>query len=444
MSRNRNTNSIFAGVDWVVVLLYVSLVIIGWTQIYAASYYENKPTIFDFHREYGKQFIWMTTAFALGFLTLVLDAGFWTIFAYGFYAFFLFLNLIVPFLGAKVKGSHSWFRIGDFGIQPAEFMKFATNLAIAKFLSNANLQVDKVETKITAIVRNYKNTFIALAFLLFPMMIIKVLQDETGLAIVFAAFIISMYREGLTVSLIIISFVLALLFVVALAAFRGDWQLWPFHLTILAAGGVYFLFSKRRLNNIIRALVIVGAASTIIQFSPMVYKHIPEHQKKRMDVFLYFAFGVGQVNLDKEAFNVDQSMTTIGCGRMFGTGYMEGAQTKSGLVPEQKTDFIFCTVGEEWGFIGSMTLILLQLGLVIKLIFMAERQRSDFSRIYGYGVAGIMFFHIVVNIGMTLGLVPVIGIPLPFVSYGGSSLWSFTILLFIFLKLDANRMLVLR
>jgi rod shape determining protein RodA len=422
----------------------VSLVIIGWTQVYAASYYENKSSIFDFHREYGKQFIWITTAFALGFLTLILDTGFWTVFSYGFYIFFLFLNLIVPFLGAKIKGSHSWFRVGDFGIQPAEFMKFATNLAVAKFLSNANLQVDKIETKITAIFRNYRNTFIALAFILVPMFIIKVLQDETGLAIVFTAFIISMYREGLTVSLILVSFVLAILFIISFAAFRGEWQLWPFHLAIVAVGTLYFLFMKRKLNKIFILGLVICVASAIIQFGHVVYEKVPDHQRKRVDVFLYFAFGVGQVNLDKEAFNVDQSMTTIGCGGMYGTGYMEGAQTKSGLVPEQKTDFIFCTIGEEWGFLGSALLILLQLGLVVKLIFMAERQRSDFSRIYGYGVASILFFHIVVNIGMTLGLVPVIGIPLPFVSYGGSSLWSFTILLFIFLKLDSNRMMVLR
>ena len=426
------------------VFLYFTLVFIGWSQVYAASYYENKPTIFDFNREYGKQFIWMTTAFILAFLTLVLDTGFWTVFSYGFYAFFLFLNLIVPFLGAKIKGSHSWFRVGDFGIQPAEFMKFATNLALAKFLSNANLKVEKVETKITTIFRNYKNTFIALAFILIPLLIIKVLQDETGLAIVFAAFIISMYREGLTVSLILVSFVLAVLFIVSLAAFRGEWQLWPFHLLILGCGTLYFLFMKRKLNKILILLLTIGIASSIVQFGHVVYEHVPEHQRKRVDVFLYFAFGVGQVNLDKEAFNVDQSMTTIGCGGMYGTGYMEGAQTKSGLVPEQKTDFIFCTIGEEWGFLGSLLMILLQLGLVIKLIFMAERQRSDFSRVYGYGVAGVLFFHVVVNIGMTLGLVPVIGIPLPFVSYGGSSLWSFTILLFIFLKLDSNRMAVLR
>jgi rod shape determining protein RodA len=191
-------------------------------------------------------------------------------------------------------------------------------------------------------------------------------------------------------------------------------------------------------------LVLLSVASSIVKFGPKVYDHIPEHQRKRMDVFLYFAFGVGKVNLDKEAFNVDQSMTTIGCGGFAGTGFMEGAQTKSGLVPEQKTDFIFCTVGEEWGFLGALFIILLQIGLILKLIFMAERQRSDFSRIYGYGVASILFFHFLVNIGMTLGLIPVIGIPLPFISYGGSSLWSFTILVFIFVKLDANRFAILR
>ena len=191
-------------------------------------------------------------------------------------------------------------------------------------------------------------------------------------------------------------------------------------------------------------ILFLSVASSIVKFGPKVYDHIPDHQRKRMDVFLYFAFGVGNVNLDKEAFNVDQSMTTIGCGGLTGTGFLEGAQTKSGLVPEQKTDFIFCTIGEEWGFLGAIVIIILQVGLILKLIFMAERQRSDFSRVYGYGVASVLFFHFLVNIGMTLGLIPVIGIPLPFISYGGSSLWSFTILVFIFIKLDANRFAILR
>jgi rod shape determining protein RodA len=444
LSRNRNNDSIFENVDWLVIIFYLILVFIGWAQVYSASWYEDKPTIFDFHREYGKQFIWVSTSIVLGFLILILDPGFWTIFSYGIYAFFLFLNLIVPFLGTKIKGSHSWFRVGDFGIQPAEFMKFATNLALAKFLSNANLQVDKVEARVTAIFRNYRNTFVALGFILVPLIIIKVLQDETGLAIVFAAFIISMYREGLTVSLIIIGVILGLLFIVSLAAFRGEWQTWPLHTIIIACGSLYFLFMKRKFNRILWLIVFLGIASSIVNYGPKVYEHIPDHQRKRMDVFLYFAFGVGQVNLDKEAFNVDQSMTTIGCGGLTGTGFMEGAQTKSGLVPEQKTDFIYCTIGEEWGFLGAILIIFLQIGLILKLIFMAERQRSDFSRIYGYGVASVLFFHFLVNVGMTLGLIPVIGIPLPFISYGGSSLWSFTILLFIFIKLDANRYSILR
>lgn len=444
MSRSRNTESIFENVDWAVIILYLLLIFIGWAQVYSASWYEDKPTIFDFHREYGKQFIWLTSSLVLGFLILILEPGFWTIFSYGIYAFFLFLNLIVPFLGTKVKGSHSWFRIGEFGIQPAEFMKFATNLALAKFLSNANLQIEKIETRFTAIFRNYRNTFIALGFIVIPLLIIKVLQDETGLAIVFAAFIISMYREGLTVSLIIVGAALGLLFVISLAAFRGEWQTWPLHTAIIGFGIMYFMLMKRKFNRVLWLVILLVVSSSIVKFGPKVYDYIPEHQRKRMDVFLYFAFGVGQVNLDREAFNVDQSMTTIGCGGLTGTGFLEGAQTKSGLVPEQKTDFIFCTIGEEWGFLGAILIILLQVGLIIKLIFMSERQRSDFSRIYGYGVASVLFFHFLVNIGMTLGFIPVIGIPLPFISYGGSSLWSFTILVFIFVKLDANRFAILR
>jgi rod shape determining protein RodA len=445
LARNRNTtDSIFANVDWVVIIMYLVLIFFGWAQVYSASWYENKPTIFDFHREYGKQFIWIVTSLVLALIILILDTGLWTVFAFGFYAIFIALNLAVPFLGREIKGSRSWFRVGDFGIQPAEFMKFATNLALAKFLSNANLHVEKTETKLTSIIRNYRNTIIALAIIAIPMAFIKVLQDETGLAIVFAAFILAMYREGLSVFLIIIGSVLGLLFIISLAAFKGDWSTIPLYAMILGTGALYFMYMQRKLSKILILVGLVLMGFAVVKFSPDVYEKFPDHQRKRIDVFLYFAFGVGQVDLDKEAFNVDQSMTTIGCGGLTGTGFMEGAQTRSGLVPEQKTDFIFCTIGEEWGFLGASIILLLEVGLIIRLIFMAERQRSDFSRIYGYGVASVLFFHLLVNIGMTLGLVPVIGIPLPFISYGGSSLWSFTILLFIFVKLDANRLTVFR
>ncbi len=426
------------------IVIYLALILFGWFQVYSASWYEYKPTIFDFHREYGKQFIWMVTSLILALVILILDAGFWTVFAFGFYAVLLMLNVAVPYLGKEVKGSRSWFRVGDFGIQPAEFMKFATNLALAKFLSNANLHVEKVETKLTSIIRNYKNTIIALALIAIPMAFIKVLQDETGLAIVFAAFILSMYREGLSVFLIIIGTIFGLLFIISLAAYKGDWTPIALYGLILATGALYFMFMQRKLSRIVILVSMVLTSFAVVKFAPSVYERMPQHQQKRLDVFLYFAFGTGQVDTREEGFNVEQSMITIGCGGLTGTGYMEGAQTKSGLVPEQKTDFIFCTVGEEWGFLGASLILLLEVGLIIRLIFMAERQRSDFSRIYGYGVASILFFHLLVNIGMTLGLVPVIGIPLPFISYGGSSLWSFTILLFIFIKLDANRLSVLR
>lgn len=444
MSRNRNTDNIFANIDWVCIILYVALVLIGWMNIYSAAWYENKVTIFDFHREYGKQFIWIVTSFILALIILILDSGFFTVFAFGFYGLFLVLNFLVPFLGKEVNGSRSWFRIGDFGIQPAEFMKFAVNLALAKFLSNVNLQVEKFETKISSLIRNYKNTLIALIIIQIPMLPIKVLQDETGLAIVFVAFLIPLYREGLSVLILIIGLVFGLLFIFSLAGYKGDWPSFILYALIFGVGALYFLFMRKKFFRILVLGVCLAVATAVVKVAPIVYEKLPQHQRERVDVFLYTAFGVGEVDLKKAGFNVDQSMITIGCGGATGTGYMEGAQTNSGLVPEQHTDFIFCTIGEEWGFIGASMMILLQVGLIIRLIFMAERQRSDFSRIYGYGVASVLFFHVLVNIGMTVGLVPVIGIPLPFISYGGSSLWSFTILLFIFIKLDANRLTILR
>jgi rod shape determining protein RodA len=412
------------------------LVIMGWLNIYAAVYNEEHQSIFDTTQKYGKQLIWIGGAAIIAFSILLIDANFYTAFAYFFYGFFLVANILVIYLGREVKGSRSWYRFGDFGIQPAEFMKFATNLALAKFLSNQNLVVSqKIRFKLRDIIKNYRSTLIALLLIFVPLVIIKVLQDETGLAIVFVAFIIVLYREGLSVNFLIFGILAAILFVLALIT-----QISSLLITLAVIATAAFFFNRRNKTSVIILVTSYLLCAGVVLGTNYVYNHLEAHQKVRIDVLL----GRGTVNLKKEGYNVNQAKIAIGSGGFFGKGYLQGTQTKYDFVPEQDTDFIFCTVGEEWGFIGSTIVIFLELFLILRLILLSERQRSDYSRIYGYGVAAVLFFHLAVNIGMTIGLMPVIGIPLPFFSYGGSSLWSFTILLFIFIKLDANRLLILR
>jgi rod shape determining protein RodA len=432
----KQEHSLFYGIDRVTVITYAVLVLMGWLNIYAAVYNEDHQNIFDTTQKYGKQLIWISSAAFIAILILIIDAGFYTIFAYFFYGFMLLACIAVPYLGREVKGSRSWFRFGDFGIQPAEFMKFATNLAIAKFLSNENIEVETTRrNRLSDLLKNYKNTIIAALMLGVPLLIIKLLQDETGLAIVFIAFIIVLYREGLSVNFLIFGLFSALLFVLSLVLASQT-----LIITLAVIALLSFLFIKRSLKHLIIVSVIFASASGVVLGTNYVYNHLEDHQRVRIDVLL----GRGTVDLKKEGYNVNQAKIAIGSGGFFGKGYLQGTQTKYDFVPEQDTDFIFCTVGEEWGFLGTSTVILLELFLIIRVVFMAERQRSDFSRIYGYGVASVLFFHLAVNVGMTIGLMPVIGIPLPFFSYGGSSLWSFTILLFIFIKLDANRLVILR
>ena len=392
--------------------------------IYAAVYNEEHYIITDTSQKYGKQMIWIITSLLLAFIILIIDENFYTAFAYLIFGAFLLANIAVPFLGREVKGSRSWFRFGDFGIQPAEFMKFATNLALAKFLSNQNIKI-----------ADYKNTFITLLLIGVPLIIIKVLQDETGLAIVFIAFVFTLYREGLSVNYLLLGFLAIVLFILALLI--NNIYLFVF---IGALCALAVLFMKRSRKNLFVIATVGLIACSMVKATSTVYEHMEPHQKVRIDVLL----GRGTVDLKKEGYNVNQAKIAIGSGGFWGKGYLQGTQTKYDFVPEQDTDFIFCTVGEEWGFVGSAFVIILELSLILRVIFMSERQRSPFSRIYGYGVASVLFFHLTVNIGMTIGLAPVIGIPLPFFSYGGSSLWSFTILLFIFIKLDSHRLQILR
>lgn len=434
--QSRNQNSLFYGVDRLTIFLYMVMVVLGWLNIYAAVYNEEHSSILDMSMKYGKQLIWIAGAAILAFSILLIDADFFTAFSYVFYGILLIANIAVRFLGREVKGSHSWFRFGDFGIQPAEFIKFAMSLALAKFLSNSQIIVNqRFRLKLKDIIKNYRNTFIALAIIVVPLILVKKLQDETGLAIVFIAFIIVLYREGLSVSFLMIGMLVAILFVVALVVANTK--------ALLISLGVLALLSflvipRNRRNLLIVSLIYVFAAGVVLGTN-FIYQKLEPHQKDRIDVLLG-----KKTDLKGVGYNVNQAKIAIGSGGFTGKGYLQGTQTKYDFVPEQETDFIFCTVGEEWGFMGSSLVIFLQLTLILRVIFLAERQRSSFSRIYGYGVASVLFFHLAVNIGMTIGLMPVIGIPLPFFSYGGSSLWSFTILLFIFIKLDANRLLILR
>jgi rod shape determining protein RodA len=410
----------------------------GWLNIYAAVYNEEHSSILDMSQKYGKQLLWIGGAAFLAILILIIDAGFYTVFAYVFYAVLLLACMAVPFLGRTVKGSKSWFRFGDFGLQPAEFMKFATNLALAKFLSNVTLvQKDKSSFRLrfSVLLREYGNMLIACLIIFVPLLVIKKLQDETGLALVFCAFIVVMFREGLPINFILIGFTIISLMVMSLL-FNHLY----IYIGIAIVVVLRILFTKKTLRKILLTLLYGILALGLVFGTRYVYNNLPPHQKKRIASWL----GITSADVKGADFNVTQSKIAIGSGGFSGKGYLKGTQTKFNFVPEQDTDFIFCTVGEEWGFLGSVVVIGLQLALMIRLLLLSERQRSPFSRIYGYGVASILFFHLTVNIGMTIGLLPVIGIPLPFFSYGGSSLWSFTILLFIFIKLDSQRLLILR
>lgn len=434
--RGRHQDSLFYGVDRLSILLYTIMVLMGWMNIYAAVYNEEHSNILDMSQKYGKQLIWISGAAIIAFSILIIDADFFTAFSYVFYGVFLIANIAVRFIGREVKGSHSWFRFGDFGIQPAEFMKFAMSLALAKFLSNSQIMVHQnFRLRIKDLIKNYRNTLIALAIIVIPLVIVKKLQDETGLAIVFLAFFIVLYREGLSVTVLIIGMLVAILFVVTLVVANNSTIL----ITLAVLTALSFLIIPRNKKNLLVMLLIYSLAAGVVLGTTFVYNKLEPHQKDRIDVLLG-----KKTDLKGVGYNVNQAKIAIGSGGFLGKGFLQGTQTKYDFVPEQETDFIFCTVGEEWGFVGTTVVIFLQLFLILRLIFLAERQRSSFSRIYGYGVASVLFFHLAVNIGMTIGLMPVIGIPLPFFSYGGSSLWSFTILLFIFIKLDANRLLILR
>ncbi|MCC7331359.1 MAG: rod shape-determining protein RodA [Flavobacteriales bacterium] len=432
----RDQRYIFANVDSITVILYLILVFIGWISIYAAVYNEDHHSIFDITQRYGMQLLWIGAAIVIAVIILMFDGQFFPTFAYPIFILVVLTLIGVLLFGAEIKGSKSWFKIGSFALQPSEFGKFATALALAKYLSGLNIKMKDLKTKIIA------------SIIIFIPAALVLLQNDTGSTLVYSAFVFVLYREGLSGNILLLGLYVAFLFVISLLMRINTFNFFDVKLSgdqllilILAAISSLIIYSTRRIKKL--WIVVVGAfilsAAIIYSVDYVFEKVLEDHQSKRINVLL----GI-ESDPKGAGYNVNQSLIAIGSGGFFGKGFLDGTQTKFDFVPEQSTDFIFCTIGEEWGFLGSFVLICLYLGLFLRIIYLAERQRSIFSRIYGYAVASILFFHFLVNIGMAIGLAPVIGIPLPFISYGGSSLWSFTILLFIFIKLDAERINVLR
>lgn len=412
-------------VDWVTVGLYMAIVFFGWLNIYAVTYdADADQNIFDLSLNSGRQLMFIVTSGVLISAILIIDRQFYETFAYIIYGAVLFLLLLVPIIGKEVGGNKAWLGIGSFGVQPSEFAKFATALVVAKFIGSIGFRMD-----------NLRNQMILFAMIGAPILLI-LLQKDYGTAMVFLIFTVVFYREGMSPFLILLGLGAAALFILTLLV-ENNWILFG---SIAVVWGIVMYMNRRKK---IKTLVTITAGAAILAFFigsvEAVFDLLEDHHQRRI---------VSMLNPDADplgyGWNVTQSKIAIGSGGFFGKGFLEGTQTKFDFVPEQSTDFIFCTIGEEHGWLGSLTVVALFMALLMRIIFLAERQKNRFARVYGYSIACILFFHFAVNIGMTIGLFPVIGIPLPFFSYGGSSLWGFTVMLFIFLKLDAHRMQVLQ
>jgi len=474
-TKQPNIIGTFRRVDALTVFLYTVLVFLGWFNIYAAVLNEDSTGIFDVSYKYGKQLLWMIAAFIIAISILIIDSKFYSVFSYPVYLFILFLLLMVIFM-PQTKGQSSWFALGDLKIQPAEFAKITTALVLAKYMSGYNIKLTQWHYAIRII-----------GIIALPVILI-LLQPDVGTTLVFGAFLLVLYREGMpgwvlalvaySILLFVFSFIFgplsvfivvgALLLIVSIGliyyqklsysilipvvvAFATPWLivywfsleiseylLFSISFLLVIAPLIVYSYRKKILSFIIIFCIGFGSLSFSYGVDYIFHSILEAHHRTRINVL----FGLESDPQGVE-FNVIQSKIAIGSGGLSGKGYLQGTQTKHDFVPEQSTDFIFCTVGEEWGFWGVSVVIIIFLLLLLRLIFLAERQRSAFSRIYGYSVATIFFIHVMVNIGMTVGLMPVIGIPLPFFSYGGSSLWAFTILLFIFVKLDSDRDLLI-
>ncbi|MGN0235378.1 MAG: rod shape-determining protein RodA [Paludibacteraceae bacterium] len=483
MRGSRNSN-VLRSVDWWTIGMFLLLVLFGWINIYGASYTFDQTGIFDFNHRAGKQFVWIIGSIVLGSILLMIDYKTYDVLAYILYGAMLILLLITPFLAHDIKGSLSWLTIGPVSLQPAEFAKCVTALALAKYMGRYEYQL-----------RTWRDLIVPFAILAVPMLIIMVLQRETGSALVFGAFLLVFYRQGMSgyvlwccvaaIALFIVSvrfggtelpigtgsvgmLTCMLMLTAILLGFidresRSKWEMPIVAGVVLLLYGIALLLAIWLPVNFNYVSVVIAALCTIYTLGKGIYyrrakligvavftivciaythacdlvftKVLQPHQRVRIEVLLGMKedpMGAG--------YNVNQSKIAIGSGGFIGKGYLNGTQTKLQYVPEQDTDFIFCTVGEEWGFLGSVCVLIVYLCFILRIIKIAERQKDKFSQIYAYSVASIFLFHLTINVGMVLGLLPVIGIPLPFFSYGGSSLWGFTILLFIMLRLDAAQM----
>ena len=479
----RQNRSIISGIDWWTIGLFLVIALFGWMNIYGSSYSFDQTSIWDFNNRAGKQLVWLAAAIGLGGIILMIEERTYDVLGYIFYGTMILLLVITPIFARDIKGSLSWLTIGPISLQPAEFAKCFTAIAVAKYMGQYGYKV-----------RDLRDLIVPFSLIAIPILIIMLAQRETGSALVFLSFLLVFYRQGMTGhvlswgvasillfimvirwgevalpiglgnvgSLVSTLFIHAIVLGLIIAREKDIRSLIIMALAICACYGLGLLLNLWVVVNfnyvglvsfifiaiylIIQAVKLrkssLGWIVAFIIFSAVLcqgcdyafHNILQPHQRIRIEVLLGMKddpHGAG--------YNVNQSLIAIGSGQFSGKGYLQGTQTKLKFVPEQDTDFIFCTVGEEWGFIGSAGLLLLYLALILRIIHIAERQRDEFSRIFAYSVASILLFHVTINIGMVLGLLPVIGIPLPFFSYGGSSLWGFTILLAIMLRLDAAR-----
>lgn len=406
-------------IDWWTVAIWAVLTVFGVLNIYSATYSGDTSSLFSLSTYGGKQLLWLAIATVAAILILFTEPRFFSNGAYPIYAVVMLLLVATLFLAVTVNGGKSWIEIGGFRFQPSEFAKFATALALSKYMSAIDVEWKQMRTKL-----------VALAIMAVPAGLV-LLQHDAGSALVFAAFVLPLFREGLSGAILVVGLVAVALFVLALLVNK---YILIGALVLIAVFYLFVWLNKRTARDWWRTIGLLLLCAAFIFSVDILYKQLDDHQRERIEVLL----GKND-DLQGSGYNVHQSKIAIGSGGFFGKGYLKGTITKADFVPEQHTDFIFCTVGEEWGWLGSSLLVALYVWLLVRLVNMAERQRSTFSRFYGYSVASILFVHLFVNVGMVLGLVPVIGIPLPFFSYGGSSLLAFTILLFVFIRLDATK-----
>lgn len=465
--------SVLGRIDWLTVVMYLLLVILGWLNVYASSYSEVHRSLFDFSSRQGLQFIWIGAAVIIAFVVLLADARFYYVFAYPIYIVMMLILLATLVLGSEVHGSRSWLAIGSFRVQPSEFAKFATALAVAKLMGRFDFRIDR------------GRSWLQLGLLIGTPMLLILLQNDMGSAMVYSSFVLVLYREGMPGSVLLVLLAFAMVFIAELL-FDRVYVL----LGVMLLGISLYAMLRRDVKNSVRMLGVLVVATLLLYFANdwfslgmplymvclipsllllLLLAIMGMVRRNRVSVLLsLFAGACIAVSVSTDyvftrfldahhrdrindllgitndplgaGYNVHQSKIAIGSGGLFGKGYLQGTQTKFNFVPEQSTDFIFCTVGEEWGFVGTLFVLILFGAFLYRVLKLAERQREDFHRIYGYCVASIIFIHVVVNISMTIGLFPVVGIPLPFFSYGGSSLWAFTILLFILIKFDSSRL----